>query len=256
MKNLLTNKCLVSALVLLLSFGAYGQEASIDTLYYASNAQKTLLVLTITEGFVHTDAIASGKKTLAQLGQQQQYNILHAGTGLAVDPGLFSQVDAVIFLCTTLDIFDDTQQEAFEKFIQSGGGYVGIHSAADTEYDWPWYGKLVGGYFVSHPPGTPSARIETVDTANPMTDHLPKSWQIEDEWYNYRYTTDQVNVLLYLDEQSYTGGTNGAEHPITWYHAYDGGRAFYTGLGHWEKTYGDPRFVTLLKKGIQYVLGE
>ena len=248
------NNFLLASLVLL-SFWARGQT-TVDTLHFDAKNKKTLLVLTITEGFVHTEAIAIGKITLTELGDQNHYNILHASKGAAVSTDIFSKVDAVVFLCTTLDIFDDIQQQAFEAFIKNGGGYVGIHSAADTEYDWPWYGKLVGGYFISHPAGTPNAQIETVDTDNSITNHLPKNWTIEDEWYNYNFTNDQIQVLLYLDENSYTGGTNGNYHPITWYHAYDGGKAFYTGLGHWEKTYGDARFITLLKKGIQYVLGE
>ena len=137
-----------------------------------------------------------------------------------------------------------------------GKGFVGIHAAADTEYDWPWYGKLVGAYFVSHPEGQPKATIKTLNKNSIFTNHLKDNWEIEDEWYNYQYTNPNINPLLNLDESTYQGGTNGKNHPITWYHEFDGGRSFYTGLGHLEKTFEDKRFKELLRKGILYATGQ
>tara|TARA_B100001057_G_scaffold105316_2_gene102890 strand:+ start:9306 stop:9905 length:600 start_codon:yes stop_codon:yes gene_type:complete len=164
--------------------------------------------------------------------------------------------DAIIFLSTTLDILNVKQQKNLVKFIRMGKGFVGIHAAADTEYDWPWYGNLVGGYFVSHPEGQPMACIHTLNKNSFFTNHLDDEWEIEDEWYNYQYTNPNINPLLNLDESTYQGGTNGKNHPITWYHEFDGGRSFYTGLGHPAKTYEDKRFKELLKKGILYATGQ
>ena len=150
-------------------------------------------------------------------------------------------------------MLNEIEQNVFQNFIQNGGGFVGIHSAADTEYDWAWYGKLVGGYFKSHP-AIQKAKIETIKTNHISTSHLSDTWEIEDEWYNYKEINPNIIVLLNLDEKSYEGGENGKKHPITWYHNYDGGKSFYTGLGHKKETYSDERFIKLLTGGILYTL--
>ncbi|WP_255702885.1 ThuA domain-containing protein [Antarcticibacterium sp. 1MA-6-2] len=115
---------------------------------------------------------------------------------------------------------------------------MGIHSAADTEYHWPWYGKLVGGYFESHP-AVQKASIKVYNTSHPSTKHLPENWERTDEWYNYISLNPDINVLASLDEDTYEGGKNGDDHPIIWYHEYDGGRAFYTGVGHTDESYSE-----------------
>jgi hypothetical protein len=159
----------------------------------------------------------------------------------------------VVFLSTTLDVLNDAQQKAFESYIKNGGAYLGIHAAADTEYDWPWYGKMVGGYFVSHP-AQQKAKIDVVDKTHPSTAHLSDVWMHFDEWYNYKELNPDVHVLLNLDESSYEGGTNGKNHPIAWYHEFDGGRVFYTGLGHTETSYDEPEFRQHLLGGITWCL--
>ena len=146
------------------------------------------------------------------------------------------QYAAVVFLCTTGDVLNFDQQRDFERFIQAGGGYVGIHAAADTEYEWGWYGKLVGGYFQSHPPGLHDAEVKMADNTHASTKDLPAVWKRNDEWYNYKKLSPNIKVLLNLDEKTYKGGENGENHPIAWYQEFDGGRAFYTGGGHTDET--------------------
>jgi type 1 glutamine amidotransferase len=146
----------------------------------------------------------------------------------------------VVFLNTTGDVLDNGQQEAFIKYIQSGGGFVGVHAATDTEYDWPWYNKLIGAYFLSHPAQQQEAVIDVVDKSNPATAMLPEKWKRTDEWYNFKNISTDLHVLAYLDETSYKGGENGPKHPFIWYHEFDGGRAFYTGVGHREDNYDEP----------------
>ena len=125
----------------------------------------------------------------------------------------------VVFLNTTGDVLDDAQQLEFNRFIQAGGGFVGIHAAADTEYGWAWYGKLVGAYFSSHPnnPNVREADIDVVDESHASSNGLPKRWHCTDEWYNYKDINPNINVLLNLDETSYEGGTNGDKHPCLLY---------------------------------------
>ena len=142
-----------------------------------------------------------------------------------------ARFQAVIWLSTTGDVLNATQQAAFERYIRAGGGYVGVHAAADTEYDWPWYGNLVGAYFSSHP-AIQQAPSGSRTPAHPSTAGLPANWNRTDEWYNYRTNPRaQVHVLANLDEATYTGGGMGGDHPISWCRAYDGGRSWYTGLG-------------------------
>lgn len=164
---------------------------------------------------------------------------------------------AVVFLNTTGDVLNQEQQNDFERFIQAGGGFVGIHAATDTEYDWPWYGKLVGGYFTSHPnnPNVREGEFFTVDHNHPASDSLPDRFKRNDEFYNFRDINPDIKVLVKIDETTYGGGTNGDNHPMSWYHEYDGGRAFYTAMGHTNESFQEPLFLYHLRGGLRWVLG-
>ena len=134
---------------------------------------------------------------------------------------------------------------------------MGIHSAADTEYDWPWYGKLVGAYFKNHPnnPSIRDAEIIKEDSMHVSCKHLPDRWERTDEWYNYKEINPDINILLRLNESSYEGGEHGDNHPIAWYHEFDGGKAFYTGGGHTRASFDEIDFKQHILGGILYCLG-
>jgi len=161
---------------------------------------------------------------------------------------------AVIFLHTTGDILNRAQAVDLQRYIQAGGGFVGIHAASDAEYGWRWYGRMVGGYFNGHPAIQP-ATLVVADTASPMTGHLPARWSRTDEWYNFMRLAGDLHVLLTIDETSYEGGTNGTPHPMTWYHEFDGGRSWYTALGHTSESWSEPAFLQLVLSGIRYGIG-
>ncbi|TYB41281.1 ThuA domain-containing protein, partial [Microbispora tritici] len=147
------------------------------------------------------------------------------------------------------------QKDAFQRYIQKGGGYVGVHAAADSGYSWNWYGKLVGAYFKQHP-AIQQATVKVEDPAHPSTAGLPTTWSRTDEWYDYQTNPrNTVHVLTSLDEKSYTGGTMGADHPNTWCQDYDGGRSWYTGLGHLKENYSEANFLKLLLGGIKTASG-
>ena len=174
----------------------------------------------------------------------------------AFEPSRLAEFEAVVFLNTTMDVLDSLQQLAFQSYIQGGGGFVGIHAAADTEYDWPWYGELVGAYFDSHPAVQP-ADILVTDRMHPATASLPLRWNHTDEYYNYHINPRaSVHVVAVVDEKTYEGGAMGHDHPIAWAHEFDGGRAFYTGLGHTEDSYHDPHMQRHLLGAIQWAAGE
>ncbi|MEU0391846.1 ThuA domain-containing protein [Streptomyces sp. NPDC006208] len=216
---------------------------------------KRVLVFSKTAGFRH-DSIATGVAALKELG---------AGSNITVDAteeaGQFTtsnlaRYDAVVFLSTTGDVLNADQQKAFENYVATGGGYMGVHAAADTEYDWSFYGGLVGAYFQSHP-HIQKATVRVEDHDHPATSHLDEAWERTDEWYNYRTNPrSQARVLATLDETTYQGGTMKGDHPIAWCQTYEGGRAFYTGGGHTKESYAEPAFRQHLLGGLRYAAGQ
>ncbi|RPF20263.1 ThuA domain-containing protein [Myceligenerans xiligouense] len=215
-----------------------------------------VLVFSRTAGFRH-GSIPAGIAAIEQLGVDHGFTVDATEDAAAFTDENLANYDVVAWLSTTGDVLDDTQQAAFERYIQDGGGYAGIHAASDTEYDWPWYGELVGAYFNSHPQNQ-DATIKVEDHDHASTEHLPQRWERYDEWYNYRENPrDEVHVLASLDESSYDAGTGamGAEHPIAWCQAYDGGRSWYTGGGHTDASFSEPEFLEHLLGGLQTAAG-
>lgn len=213
-----------------------------------------ILVFTKTLGFRHI-SIEKGISTLSDLGTENNFEISQTENSSDFNSANLGLYKTVVFLNTTGDVLDETQQLAFENYIKAGGSYMGIHAATDTEYDWTWYGQLVGAYFNGHPE-IQNATMNVVDGNHQATEHLTADWVRTDEWYNFKDLNSNINVLLNLDETTYQGGTNGENHPIAWYHEFDGGRSFYTAGGHTEASYDEPDFQKHLLGGILYCLGQ
>ncbi len=222
----------------------------------ASNASR-VLVFSRTKGYYH-ESIPSGIEAIQKLGSENGFQVDTTKDASKFTADNLKKYSAIIFLSTTQDVLNDEQQKAMEGYIRGGGGFVGIHAAADTEYDWPWYNKLVGAYFKSHPnnPNVRKATVNVIDKTHPATRELPDKWERMDEWYNYKDINPDLKVLAKLDEKSYEGGENGDNHPTIWYHEYDGGRAFYTGGGHTKESFADPVFMKHILGGIEYAMGE
>jgi len=214
-----------------------------------------VLVYSHTAGFRH-DSIEEGVALVKSLGEEHDFKVDATEDSLFFAANDLSKYAAVIFMNTNRNVLDEAGQAAFEQYIQQGGGFVGVHSAAATEYDWEWYGQLVGAYFKDHPKPQ-EAKVIITDNVHPSTAHLPKEWTHFDEWYNYRTNPrESVHVLATLKEKSYEGGTMGHDHPIAWAHEFDGGRSWYTGLGHTKEVYSDPLFQQHLLGGIEWAAGE
>lgn len=210
---------------------------------------------TDTAGYRHA-SIPAGIRTVDSLGAQHCFEVETTEDASIFTSDSLPAYDAVVFLNTSGNVLNERQQSAFEQYVRSGGGFVGIHGAAATEYDWSWYGGLVGAVFDDHPE-VQGATVEVANGSHPSTLHLPTLWTWTDEWYNYRTDpSDSVSVLLTVDETTYEGGTMGKKHPIAWLHEYDGGRSFYTGLGHTKKGFSDPHLQRHLLKGIEWAAGE
>jgi type 1 glutamine amidotransferase len=220
----------------------------------AAAAPYDVLVFSKTAGFRH-DSIAVGIQAIRDLGAANEFTVTATENGAAFTTANLAQYEAIVFLSTTGDVLDGGQQAAFESYIRSGGGFVGVHAAADTEYDWPFYGEVVGAYFDSHP-HIQRATIRVEDRTHPATSHLGPTWQRTDEWYNYKTNVrSTARVLATLDESTYSGGTMAGDHPTAWCKTVQGGRSFYTGSGHTRETYADPDFRAHLLGGIKYAAG-
>src|SRR5258708_2730138 len=216
-----------------------------------------LLVFSKTAAFRH-DSIPAAIAALRGLGQEHHVAIDFTEDSTVFAISNLARYAAVVFLLTTGTVLDTDQATALESYIHSGGGYVGIHSASDTEYTWPWYGQLVGAYFdrVHGHSKVVSATVHVVDAQTPSTSMLPATWIRTDEWYNFAPNpTGSVDVLLTVHEATYHGRRMGAHHPLAWYHPYDGGRAWYTAMGHTAKSYAQPLFLAHIWGGMVYAAG-
>ncbi len=212
-----------------------------------------------TAGFTHVSQIAAGRAMFEDLAAQFGFEVTEAARSDGhFTSSALSGFDAVVFLNTTGDVLNASEQSAFESFIQNGGGYVGIHSATDTEYGWPFYGTLVGAYFQNHPPGTTNATLNVVDPNHPSTETLAASFDWTDEWYNFQSnpaSDPDTLLLLTVDESTYSGGTMGDPHPISWAREVLGGRAWYTAIGHNDDAYFASFFRDHVMGGLNWVLG-
>jgi len=241
---------------LLLAIGLLVLAGAIFLFYSGMDRDFSVLVFSKTEGYRHA-SIEGGKLALLKLGKEYGFSVDTTEDASFFDEKNLKNYKVVVFLNTTENILNEKQQLEFNRFIQAGGGFVGIHAAADTEYDWPWYGDLVGAYFKSHPndPNVRSAKLLVQNPDHESTNHLPEVWERKDEWYNFYNIKDHINVLITIDETSYEGGENKDFHPMAWYHEFDGGRAFYTALGHTKESYHDPLFLEHIWGGISYAAG-
>ncbi|MFI6316712.1 ThuA domain-containing protein [Nonomuraea sp. NPDC050556] len=233
-----------AALLTALAFAVPSPAQAADPAY-------DVLVFSKTTVFRH-DSIPAGIQAIRDLGAAGNFTVTSTENAADFTPANLAKYEAVVFLSTTGDVLDNTQQSAFEGYIRAGGGFVGVHAAADTEYDWPFYGGLVGAYFSSHP-AIQQATVKVENRGSAATAALPRTWTRTDEWYNYRTNPRATaRVLATLDESSYSGGTMGADHPHMWCKPYEGGRSIYLGGGHTQQSYGEAAFRSALLGGIRY----
>ncbi|MBO0930901.1 ThuA domain-containing protein [Fibrella aquatilis] len=224
------------------------------SLTYTALAQDAILVFSRTKGYRHA-SIGAGKRAIMAMGAANKFRVDTTEDAAQFSLANLKKYKTVVFLSTTGNVLDSLQQLAFEQYIKQGGSYVGIHAAADTEYSWPWYNQLCGAWFLSHPKQQ-DAEIAVLDKKHPATSMLPDRWKRFDEWYSYKNIVPEMHVLANLDEKTYEGGKNGDNHPIAWYRTFDGGRSFYTGMGHTDESYEEPLFVAHLLGGIQWAMGK
>lgn len=222
---------------------------------YAPQNKDRVLIFFLTKGFKHK-SIPAGITAIQKLGEQNNFDVDTTTNPENFNDNELKNYKALIFLSPTGDsFFNEAQKSAFKQFIHAGGGFAGVHAATDCLYEWSWYGQLVGAYFEKHPP-IQEAKVLVADKNHLSTRHLTSPWLHTDEWYNFKSFNKSVKVLLQVDEESYKGGDMGSFHPVSWYHLFEGGRVFYTAMGHTDEAFtSDEMFLKHLLGGIKYVLG-
>ncbi|MBZ4188739.1 ThuA domain-containing protein [Niabella beijingensis] len=220
----------------------------------AMAARPRVLVFYKTAGFYH-QSIEAGLPAIYKLGTENGFDVDSTKESADFSDANLKKYAAIVFLSTTGTLFNAEQQQALQHYVHNGGGIVGIHAATDAEYDWPWYNQMMGAWFLSHPKQQ-TATLNITDRKHGSTRHLPAQWTRKDEWYNFKNINKDVKVLITIDEKSYEGGKNGAFHPMAWYHNFEGGRVFYTELGHVDESYTDPLFLKHILGGIRYAIGK
>ncbi len=215
-----------------------------------------VLIFSKTEGFRHA-SIEAGKAAFQKMATEKGFAVDFTEDASQFNTNNLKRYNAIVFLSTTGDVLNDEQQQEFERYIQAGGGYLGIHAAADCEYDWPWYGKLVGAWFLDHPMpnNIQKGKFYIVDKTSFATKDMPDTFERSDEFYSFKQINPDIHVLIKIDEKSYQGGKNGDDHPMSWYHDFDGGRSFYTNMGHTDETFSEPLFLNHVWEGLHYVMG-
>jgi len=248
------NSIFLSVFILVFSMSGCANSESSQISIQQTDYEYELLVFSKTDGFRH-NSIEAGKEAIKKLGEENDVFVYLSEDASVFTESNLQRFDAIIFLNTTQNVFDnETQRTVFQQYIRNGGGFVGIHAATDTEYDWPWYNQLVGAYFDGHP-RVQTATLHIVDPGHPSTSMLPETWERADEWYNFRNFNESVNILITIDPDSYEGSNHSGIQPRAWYHEFDGGRCFYTGLGHTIESFSEEYFLQHLWGGIEYAMG-
>ncbi len=231
--------------------GAPAAEAASD-----AATRPKVLVFSRTTAFRHA-SIPAGIEAIRGLGARYGWDVDATEDAARFSAEGLAPFAAIVFLSTSGDVLDEAQEAAFERYVARGGGFVGIHAATDTEYEWPFYDRLIGAHFLRHPAGTPRGTLRITDHAHPSTAHLGETWTRSDEWYAFRRNPREepaLHVLLTLDEESVPldDPFRMGDHPLAWFQAFGGGRAFVTALGHTEESFREPAFLAHIGGGIAW----
>ncbi|KAI5865206.1 glycosyl hydrolase [Durotheca rogersii] len=216
----------------------------------ASSEKFAVLIFSKTAGYRH-ESIAAGIEAIQRLGTSSgAFTVDASEDAFLINAENLSRYAVVIFLQTSGNFLDGEQLAGLQAYVRSGGGFVGIHCAAAAMEREPWYGELIGAVFTDHP--EPQAGVVDVESRDhTIVSGLPENWEWYDEWYNFsKNPRAKVTVLLSIDETTYQGGKLGDDHPLAWCREFDGGRSFYTSLGHFRDAYKDRRFMSHILNGI------
>ncbi|MBI3720837.1 MAG: ThuA domain-containing protein [Sphingobacteriales bacterium] len=218
------------------------------------NHKPGLLVFKKAEFYFH-ESTDAGVEAISRYCKENGIDVEVTDDAEVFEDNILKNYYAVVFLNTAGDVLNPAQQTAFEKYIHAGGGFMGIHTAIDTEHEWPWYGRMVGAIFESQS-DVQDAILNIEDHSQPSTSFPDSTLKLKDEWFNLKNISPDIHILLSLDEKSYKGGTMGSFHPVSWYANFEGGRVFVTAMGHNKELYSNDKFITHLFGGLKYVIAD
>ena len=243
--------------MLLVLLGAAAMTASAGA--QGGQGARKVLIFSHSTGYRHA-SIEPAVAALSAMGAEAGYAMM-----ASEDPAVFGAagldgVDAIILVSNSTrkadaatEFFTESQRAAFQAFVRRGGGVVGIHAAADSHYAWPWYGRMIGAWFTRHPPGTPTGTIRIADPSHPANAGLPETLGRADEWYYFEDYDPTLHVLVTLDPGS-IGEADVNPNPVSWAHEFEGGRVFYTAMGHTPESYSDPILMRHIGNGLRWVM--
>ena len=218
-----------------------------------------VLVLAVPEKW-HRDCLPVARQSFEEMARRHQFGLTWADAAGALE-GDLRKYAVIVFLNTPSEALNDAQRRSFEAYVHAGGGFVGVHMAAATKREWPWYERLLGRSFRIHP-YIQTAILHVTDRNFPATMAVPDRWVWTDEWYEFDDAlVPDLHVVLTVDETTYDptkiwpgqqAAGMGAFHPIAWYHLFEGGRSFVTALGHLPEAYLNPTFLDHLYGGIYW----
>jgi uncharacterized protein len=255
--NQLQSRIIFWAMIILLFGGLFAR----DTMARPKAEAKAVLIFSHTTGYRHK-SIEPGIIALTELARKKGLTPVPS-EDIAVFDGDLSAYRAVIFINNTTkpgdpatDWFTGSKAENFQRWLRRGGAVMGIHGASDAQFSYQWYGRMMGAYFLRHPKGIHSGKLTVHDPRHRATKDWPATVSMADEWYVFKdFDAKRVNILLSLDPVS-IGEPAGPAWPISWSHKHRGGRVFYTAMGHTAESYSDPRFLSHLEGGLDWVLNK
>ena len=252
MRNL---RNLLALLALLLGVATFASPPALA----APAGQPRVLLFSHSTGYRHT-SIETGVAAIEALGAREGLTIVHSADPAVFSPEGLADIDAIVFLSTTTDRddpasewFQGARREALQRFVRGGGGVVGIHAASDSHYHWPWYQQLIGGHFARHPAGTPEGELQVIDQAHRANRDVDPTMRRADEWYYFDDYDPRMTLLVTLDPAS-IGEPDANPNPVSWAHEFDGGRVFYTAMGHTDESFTDENFLNHLAGGLAWVM--
>lgn len=223
-----------------------------------------ILVFSKTNGFIHKEAIPAAQALFQKLGETNGWSVYLTDNAAVHNPQDLARFDALVWNSVTGDVLTPEQRTALQTYVENGGGFVALHgSGGDPSYAWGWYPQsLIRAQFTAHPmfPQFQEATLNVQSPQDPIVSHLPASFSMTDEWYSFQQPPKDVQVLLSLDETSYSPRVlfvdigMGKDHPIAWKHCQGKGRVFYGAPGHVAAAYADPRYVRVLEQATRWAM--
>jgi type 1 glutamine amidotransferase len=243
--------------LMLLLIGIFWLDATVGA--SAQPSHEAILIYSGTTGFRH-DSIPAGINAITAIAGKRGLEVVASENPTVFSPDSLKRFPAIVLLSCTTDPRNPSSEwlvgdrrKALQQFARQGGGIVAIHAAADSHYAWPWYGRLIGGRFARHPAGTPRGIVHVIDPSHPAVAGLTRTERRKDEYYYFNDYDPTSRLLVFLDPSS-IGEKDVNPNPMSWARNVDGGRVFYTAMGHTKESYSDPWFLRHVADGLDWAL--